>query len=257
MRTLCTPPLRSTLKATCATPLSRARFGRIALVAFEPGDQLRLPVRQRVGIARRRAGRRRRGAVGAAARPRSARWSRLLAFASGFFSFGFSSGFGGGTHFQSRPCGASGSSTFSIGFSGCGSGSASVCSHRVGRHVGRRGLGRDRDRREIDHDHRRIRHQVGILVPLRQQRGRAGGMKAQRERKADAPAQRFGPAPTRCRARVHGSCPLPGRPARHADSRRCAARSSAPSARHRARSCRRAGTRAAACRRRSPGRARR
>src|SRR4029079_7775990 len=54
--------------------------------------------------------------------------ARLACFCFGFFSFGGSSLGGGVTATTGSACGSGGSSIFSIGFSGCGSGSASCCS---------------------------------------------------------------------------------------------------------------------------------
>ena len=60
----------------------------------------------------------------------------LACFCFGFFSFGFSTGLGGGIATTGSACGSGGSSIFSIGFSGCGSGSASCCFGPIGTSVG-------------------------------------------------------------------------------------------------------------------------
>ena len=182
---------------------------------------------------------------------------RLACLCFGFFSFGFSIGFGR-WHRHDR-----------LGFRirrqldlldrlfGLRLG-LRVRLRRPGWHVVH-DIRRDRDRGQIDHDYGRVRDQIGILAPSRKERRSAGGMKSNRKHKTRAPAGGLGPPAEReCLVPppMTTSCRLRARPAPRGDSRRRAARSSGSSARHREPSCRRAGRRAAACRPRLRGRAR-
>ena len=100
--------------------------------------------------------------------------------------------FRGRCHRERLGLSSGGNSIFSIGFSGSGSGSASGCGGPGGTSFGVI-FGETGDGRQIDHDHRRVGDQIGILAPSRKQRRSAGRMKSKRKHKTRAPAGGLGP----------------------------------------------------------------